>query len=86
VEGWQAKCFLVYVDMLVAASPAETSKETPEGQLTVAGGTCVKRVQLQNSFHPYFAGGSSTVDASWVWDIVAWLEVTVSGERSSREP
>lgn len=29
--------FLVYMGVLVAASPADMSKETPEGQLGVAG-------------------------------------------------
>lgn len=32
--------FLVYMGVLVAASPADMSKETPEGQLGVAGETC----------------------------------------------
>lgn len=42
--------FLVYMGMLIAASLAETSKETPEGHIVVAGEMRVKRVQLQNSF------------------------------------
>lgn len=57
--------FLVYTGVLVAASPAETSKETPEGQVVVAAEMGVKRVQLQNSFLTHVLQ-EGTMDASWV--------------------
>lgn len=64
--------FLVYTGVLVAASLAETSKETPEGQIVVCE-TCPASELL---VHSRFAGRSGVVDASWVWDIVARLAVT----------
>lgn len=62
--------FLVYTGVLVAASLAETTKETPEGQVVVAGETCETCPASELPFHPHFAGRSDIVDASWVWDIV----------------